>query len=199
MPEGGTVGRRRRAVFLDRDGTINRNAPAGDFVRSPEALELLPGAAGAVSRLNAAGYAVVVISNQSGVARGMMTLGDVRSVNARLEELLALEGARLDGVYVCPHASSDGCPCRKPRPGLLTRAAEDLGLDLARSWTVGDSARDLEAGRAAGTFVVLVHGDSYPGAREEAETLQPFASVATLAEAVDKILGPAARPRPSRT
>ncbi len=178
----------RPAVFADRDGTINRNPTRGDFVTQPEDLDLLPGAPEALRRLKDAGYLIVVFTNQSGVGRGVMSAGDVRAVNARMSELLAEAGAPLDGVYFCPHLDKDGCECRKPKPGLLTRAAAELGIDLARSWGVGDGARDLEAARAAGCRVVLVHADAYPGQREAGEALVPDASVPDLSAAADVVL-----------
>jgi len=178
----------RPAVFADRDGTINRNPTRGDFVTRPEDLELLPGAAEALRRLKEAGYLIVVFTNQSGVGRGVMSADDVRAVNARMGELLAEAGAPLDGVYFCPHVDQDGCECRKPKHGLLTRAASELGIDLSRSWGVGDGARDLGAARAAGCRVVLVHGDAYPGQREAGEALTPEASVPDLAAAAEVVL-----------
>ncbi len=178
----------RPAVFVDRDGTINANARRGDFVLRPDDLRLLPGAADALRRLKEAGYLLVVFTNQSGVARGVMTPADVEAVNARLGDLLAAAGAPLDGVYFCPHMDGDGCECRKPKPGLIKRAAEELGIDLSRSWGLGDGARDLEAARAAGCRVVLVHGDSYPGERDAGEALSPEASVPDLAAAAEVVL-----------
>jgi histidinol-phosphate phosphatase family protein len=117
-----------------------------------------------------------------------MTTADVETVNEHLGDVLAEGGASLDGVYHCPHVNEDGCECRKPKPGLLTTAAEELGIDLSRSWGVGDGARDLEAARAAGCRVVLAYEDSYPGQREAGEALSPEASVPDLAAAVDVIL-----------
>jgi D-glycero-D-manno-heptose 1,7-bisphosphate phosphatase len=149
---------------------------------------LVPGAAEALARLRAAGYRIAVYTNQSGVARGVMTEDDVRAVNSRLRELLAEEGAELDGVYVCPHSEADGCDCRKPLPGLVLRAARELGADTRWSWGVGDASRDLEAARAAGCRAVLVHAHSAPGERERAERLGPEASVPDLAAAADFIL-----------
>src|SRR5687768_8244975 len=108
-------------AFLDRDGTINAPPPEGEYVTRPEALELLPRAGEAIARLNAAGWRVVVVTNQRGVALGRMTLSDVRDVHARLREELADRGAHLDGVYVCPHAEGT-CGCRKPAVGLFEQA-----------------------------------------------------------------------------
>ena len=152
VPESEGIGP-RRLLFLDRDGTIivERNFP-----RNPDEVELLPGAAAAIRRLRARGLAVVVVSNQSGIGRGYLTFEDASRVNARLLELLAAEGTTLDAIYFCPHAPADGCGCRKPRSGLLLKAAEEFGADLSRSFLVGDKAADVEAGRAVGTTTVLV-------------------------------------------
>ena len=150
----------RPAVFLDRDGTLTLES---DWVRSPDDLVLLPGAARAVRRVNEAGLAAVLVTNQSAVARGLIDERALSAIHARLAAQLAADGARLDGVYWCPHHPTEGvgelrvaCGCRKPAPGLLLRAAAELGLDLARSWIVGDAARDLEAGERAGVRGVLV-------------------------------------------
>ncbi len=178
----------RAAVFLDRDGTISVNATHGDFVSRPEDLRLLPGAPEALCRLKEAGYLLVVFTNQSGVGRGIMTAADVESVHARLGEILSQAGAPLDGIYYCPHVDADDCECRKPKTGLLLRAAKELGIDFSRSWGLGDGARDLEAARAVGCRVVLIHGDSYPGQREAGEALSPEASVSDLAAAADVVL-----------
>jgi D-glycero-D-manno-heptose 1,7-bisphosphate phosphatase len=150
----------RPAVFLDRDGTLNEEV---DYLHRPGDLVMIPGAAAAVARLNARGIPVVVVTNQSGIGRGYYGMEDFQSVMDRMAELLALEGARMDAVYVAPHheqgqgdyAHPDH-PDRKPNPGMLIRAAVEHGLDLAASWVVGDKAIDLEAGRAAGCRVALV-------------------------------------------
>jgi D-glycero-D-manno-heptose 1,7-bisphosphate phosphatase len=148
------------AIFLDRDGTLNEEV---DFLSDPEHLVMIPGAAAAVARLNARGVPVVVVTNQSGIGRGKYGWQDFTAVMERMEELLALEGAWIDAVYASPHhehaqgeyAVADH-PERKPNPGMLLRAAEEHGLDLSRSWMVGDKALDLEAGRRAGCSVALV-------------------------------------------
>ncbi|MDR3682667.1 MAG: HAD family hydrolase, partial [Geothrix sp.] len=148
------------AIFLDRDGTLNEEV---DYLSDPEQLVLIPGAAAAVARLNARGIPVVVVTNQSGIGRGKYGWQDFAAVMSRMGTLLALENARIDAVYASPHhekgqgeyAVADH-PERKPNPGMLLRAAEEHGLDLARSWMVGDKALDLEAGRRAGCKVALV-------------------------------------------
>jgi len=163
----------RPAVFLDRDGTIVREA---GYLRSPAQLRLLPGAAAAIRRLNGAGFAVIVATNQSGIARGMLTEEDLALVNGALQRRLARRGARVNACYFCPHHPEVGspkyrrrCRCRKPAPGMLLRAAKDLDLDLARSFAIGDSARDLLAGRNAGARAILVR-TGY-GRRTEAELM----------------------------
>lgn len=148
------------AIFLDRDGTLNEEV---DYLSDPDQLVLIPGAAAAVARLNALGIPVVVVTNQSGIGRGKYDWRDFAAVMARMEALLALEQAKVDAVYASPHhelglgeyAVKDH-PERKPNPGMLTRAAQEHGLDLSRSWMVGDKALDLEAGRRAGCRVALV-------------------------------------------
>ena len=140
----------RAALFVDRDDTLIRDVPDhGD----PQRVELLPGAARALRWVREAGLRIVVVSNQSGVALGRITEDAVRAVNARVDALLRAAGAGVDGAYWCPHhpERSGPCDCRKPAPGLLQRAARELGIDLAASLTVGNAARDLEAGRRAGT------------------------------------------------
>jgi D-glycero-D-manno-heptose 1,7-bisphosphate phosphatase len=150
------------AVFLDRDGTINEDT---GYVSDPEDLIVLPGAAEAIKRLNERGIKVIVITNQSGVGRGYYTANDVRAVNERLEELLLLDGARLDGIYYCPHSPDQMCGCRKPETGLIVRAAAEHEIDLKRSFVVGDKAADVEmAKRAEAKGILVLTGK---GAEEE--------------------------------
>lgn len=144
----------RRAVFLDRDGTLLDEL---GFLSRPEDLRLLPGAAEGVRLINQAGWSAVLVTNQSGIARGLFGEPELAAVHARLAEELAAHGAHLDALFHCPHHPEQGlgalrrtCACRKPAPGLLLEAAERLGLALGASWIVGDSQRDLEAGRRAG-------------------------------------------------
>lgn len=143
----------RPAAFVDRDGTINVER---HYLGSPEELELISGAAAGLKQLREQGYVLVVLTNQSGVARRYFTLDAVAAVHARLAEMLAAEGVTLDGVYICPHGPADACDCRKPLPGMALKAAADLGLDLARSVMIGDKAADLGLGRAIGARTVLV-------------------------------------------
>ena len=176
------------AVFLDRDGTLNEEV---GYLSRPEDLRLLPGAAAAVARLNARGVPVVVVTNQSGIGRGYYGWQDFSAVMSRMGTLLALENARIDAIYASPHheagqgeyAVADH-PDRKPNPGMLQRAAEEHGLDLARSWMVGDKAIDVEAGRRAGCRACLVRTGYGAGEGDcGADLVAP-----DLAEAVGHIL-----------
>lgn len=141
-------------VFLDRDGTLNRDD--GGYLADPDGLELLPGAAEAVAALNAAGVKAVVVTNQSGVGRGLIAPDALRRVHARLIAQLAERGAALDGIYVCPHRPEEGCACRKPGAELALRAARELGVDPSWSAMIGDKAVDVELGRRLGGLSVLV-------------------------------------------
>lgn len=158
------------AVFLDRDGTITRER---GHICDPDDLELLPGSADAIRRLREGGWRVVVVTNQSHVARGVVTEADLQQMHRRLRELLDREGAAVDAVYHCPHHPEGTvaqyaveCDCRKPRPGLLQRAAVDLGLDLPQSVMVGDAARDVQAGWAAGVRACFLVRTGHGGAAQ---------------------------------
>jgi D-glycero-D-manno-heptose 1,7-bisphosphate phosphatase len=156
----------RSAAYLDRDGVINAmvETSAGiDSPQRPEDFELLPGAAGAIRRLNDLGLAVVVVSNQPGIAKGKSSPALLSATTDLLHAKLAAEGAAVDAVYYCLHHPDAVvseykavCDCRKPRPGMLLAAAAEHDLDLSRSWMVGDQDRDIEAGRSAGVETILV-------------------------------------------
>jgi D-glycero-D-manno-heptose 1,7-bisphosphate phosphatase len=148
------------AFFLDRDGVLIEEV---HYLAAPDQVRLIPGAAEAVARLNGLGIPVVVVTNQSGVARGHFPETRVAEVHAHLDHLLADRGAAIDRYYYCPHHPTAGlgpyrveCECRKPRPGMLLRAAADLGLDLPRSFLIGDNVSDVQAGTRAGCGTVLV-------------------------------------------
>jgi D-glycero-D-manno-heptose 1,7-bisphosphate phosphatase len=150
----------RRAVFIDRDGTINEEK---EYLYRSEAFEFIPGAPEAIKVFNEAGFLVVVVTNQSGVARGYYGEDDVRSLHRHIDELLMSYGAKVDAYYFCPHHPLNGvgvyrieCACRKPMPGMLLKAASDLGIDLSRSWMIGDKLVDVEAGISAGCSSAMV-------------------------------------------
>jgi D-glycero-D-manno-heptose 1,7-bisphosphate phosphatase len=149
-----------RAVFLDKDGTLVENVP---YNVDPARIVLSPGAADALRTLASAGYLIVVVSNQSGVARGLFDVSRLADVERALRDLVSHEGVSLDGFYFCPHVPDGAiagyaiaCECRKPAPGMLVRAANELGIDLHRSWMVGDILDDVEAGHAAGCRTIFV-------------------------------------------
>lgn len=165
-----------KAVLLDRDGTVIADK---GYVTVPEQVEVLPGVPAAIASIRAAGWKVFVVTNQAGVAKGLITEEELAGIHMRLVMMLGAEGAELDGIYACPH-HPDGsvpdyaieCGCRKPRAGLLRQAASEHGLDLAGCVMVGDSLRDLEAGREAGTATVLVltgHGREAAAAEHGAD------------------------------
>ena len=184
---------KRRAVFLDRDGTLNRER---GFVRSPDELEVLPGVSEALERLRAAGFLPVVLTNQSGIARGLYSEVDLAQVHAELD---ARTGHRIAAYFHCPHHPEaighpygGECTCRKPRRGLLAQAVEVLGLSLPDSWLVGDSARDLLPARGLPLRTVLVQsGKPWEPevARLRAEAAEPTCVVADLAAAAAAITG----------
>jgi D-glycero-D-manno-heptose 1,7-bisphosphate phosphatase len=145
----------RRAVFLDRDGTIVDDP---GYLHKPEQVKLFPGAAEAIRRLNAADYLVVVVTNQSGIARGLYTVADYRAVERRLGDLLGAHGARIDVSYFCPHhpQAPEPCACRKPRTKLFLDAQAALGIDFTRSWWVGDRLSDVQPALTLGGKGILV-------------------------------------------
>jgi D-glycero-D-manno-heptose 1,7-bisphosphate phosphatase len=146
----------RPAVFLDRDGTLIEDV---GYPRDPEAVRLLDGAPEALAALRRAGFALVVVSNQSGIGRGLVSREEADAVHARFVRELQARGVELDDVRYCPHAPEEACACRKPAAGLLLDSARELGLDLDRSFMVGDKPADVEAGRTAGCRTVLFGGD----------------------------------------
>lgn len=151
----GGAGGPRRAVFVDRDGTLNEAPAAGRYIRDPRELRLLPGVARAIRTINSAGALAVLFTNQRWLAAPGVPRSAFLPLAERLRDLLAKEGAYLDAYYVCPHQAGT-CACRKPAPGMLRRAEVDLGVDLSRSVTIGDSPADVAAGRAAGVRSALL-------------------------------------------
>ena len=179
----------RAPIFLDRDGVINENR--ADYVKSWAEVDILPGALRALRRLSETAFRVVVVTNQSAVGRGIIALSQANEINRRLLEVIRDAGGRIDGVYLCPHHPDQRCACRKPQPGLLRQAASDLGLDLARSYLVGDSRTDLQAAVAVGAQGILVLTGR---GKETAQSFGPkqrtrWPTVADLEAAVALILG----------
>jgi D-glycero-D-manno-heptose 1,7-bisphosphate phosphatase len=143
-----------RAVILDRDGVINHDS--ADFIKSPSEWHPITGSLDAIAALCHAGFAVLVLSNQSGIARGLLSQESLDAIHTRLHDELARRKASLAGVWICPHAPQDGCDCRKPKPGLFFKASKQLGFELKDTPAIGDSLRDLDAAAAAGARPVLV-------------------------------------------
>jgi D-glycero-D-manno-heptose 1,7-bisphosphate phosphatase len=177
-----------KLVILDRDGTINEDRD--DFVKSPDEWVPLPGALEAIARLNHAGWHTVVATNQSGLGRGTFDMATLNTMHAKMNQLLAGHGGRIDAVFFCPHAPDDQCNCRKPMPGLFMQIGERFGVELADVPTVGDSLRDLQAGAAVGCPTHLVRtGKSMGLDAEQIERLceqvpgtQVHASLAAFAD-----------------
>ena len=169
----------QKAIFLDRDGTINKHI---GFLRKPEELELLPGAAEAIRKINTSGFLAIVITNQPVIARGEVTVEELNTIHDKLETMLGREGAYIDGLYYCPHHPDKGfegevpelkidCDCRKPKPGLILRAAKDFNIDLGSSWMIGDGKNDVGAGKNAGCRTGLIGTDKSLDADITADSL----------------------------
>lgn len=169
----------RGAVFLDRDGVIIRDT---GYVSDPRCVELLPGVGEALRELQKSRWPLIVVTNQSGIGRGIFNHKDHLMVRRRMESLLALEGVRLDLYLYCPHAPEDQCHCRKPRPGLVLRASQKMRLDLSGSFVVGDKMSDVELAWNVGAKGILVGGG-------QGTPAGPVILAADLLEAAEVILG----------
>lgn len=172
--ENGTVEARnlknkQKAIFLDRDGTINKYV---GFLRNIEQFELLSGVSEAIRKINQSGYLAVVVTNQPVIARGEVTYTELQEIHNKMETTLGKDGAYLDGIYFCPHHPDKGfkgevkelkinCNCRKPNPGLLLQAASDFNINLEQSWMIGDGKNDIQAGKNAGCKTVLIGDDEF--------------------------------------
>jgi len=174
-----------KAAFLDRDGVIIGKAPEGGYITCWDQVRFLPGAWEAIKRLTDAGFAVIVVTNQRGIAKRLMTEADLEEIHTRMKEQLAQAGVFLTAVYYCPHEIFDQCRCRKPEPGMLLKAAQEFDIDCTKSWMVGDALSDIEAGEKVGARTVLI---SDSGISHRAGHSAPDFIVHDLAQAVDKIL-----------
>lgn len=152
------VQKQKRAIFLDRDGVINKKMPEGDYVKNWQEFEFLPGVVDALRFLTQKGYEIFVITNQRGVALGRMSKEEVEDIHRRMCEELRNNGAEIKAVYYCPHDYNQ-CECRKPAPGMLIQAAQDHNLDLAQAVFIGDDEKDMEAARRAGCRGLMVNVD----------------------------------------
>ena len=189
---------KKKAVFLDRDGVINKNVPR---LTKPDQFTLIPGAAEAIKKINRSGLLAVVVTNQPVIAKGFCTFEGMEKIHKRMNNLLAKECARIDAVYICPHHPEKGykgevaslkieCGCRKPLPGLFLQAEKELEIDLKRSWVVGDSYSDVAAGRRIGARTILLTSGGSSGGRNEEGLSEVKADyvLKNLSEAVKFIL-----------
>lgn len=167
--EGRNLKNKQKAIFIDRDGTINKYV---GFLRDTERFELLGGVSEAIKTINQSGYLAVVVTNQPVIARGELTYDGLQEIHNKMETLLGKDGAYLDGIYFCPHHPDSGyegeikelkfeCECRKPKPGMLLKAAQDLNIDLEQSWMIGDGMNDIQAGKNAGCKTALIGSEDY--------------------------------------
>lgn len=145
-----------QTIFLDRDGVINRNSAPGDYVKSWEEFQFLPGAIAAITRLTKAGFRLLVITNQACISKGIVSWATLHEIHTRMMEEVDRAGGHLEAVLCCPHLEGAGCDCRKPAPGLIRRAQKEYRVDLARAILVGDSLRDVQTGAAVGVPSIMV-------------------------------------------
>ena len=171
-------------VFLDRDGVINEDS--ADFIKSWDEFKFLPSALEAIALLAKNGYRVVIVSNQSGLGRGLFTQAALDEIHRKMTAAIVAAGGRVDGLYYCPHTPEAACDCRKPKPGLFFEAARELGIELSTAWSIGDSYRDVEAANAAGIRSILLHRD-LPDPFEPCDP-STYVRAATLMDAAQLVL-----------
>ena len=159
-----------KVVFLDRDGTINRDSP--DYIKSREELEFLPGSLEAINKLTRHGFVSIVVTNQSAVPRKLISLKELEFVHNMMTLTVALNGGEIKDIFYCPHMPDEGCDCRKPEPGLIFQAREKYEIDLTAAVMVGDSAKDIECARRAGCGAVLVKSGQKDDVEAELKTRQ---------------------------
>ena len=183
------------AIFLDRDGVIMENRP--NYVRSWDDVKLYPQALQALAQIRHILYKIIVITNQSAVGRGIITLEEAQAINDRLVVEVRKRNGRIDAVYMCPHAPSDNCQCRKPKPGLLLQAAADHNIDLSRSFMIGDALTDLAAGVAANishTILLRTGRGSAQAQLPETDQFNPLCIYNSLADALKPFWQPTKKP-----
>jgi D-glycero-D-manno-heptose 1,7-bisphosphate phosphatase len=169
-----------KGIFLDRDGVIIRKAPEGDYVRSWNEVEFLPGSLEAIAAFSRRGYKVIIITNQRGIATGKIEATHLQNIHDKIKEVVHCNGGQITGIYHCPHDKPEQCQCRKPKPGMLLRAANEHKLRLSECWMIGDACSDIEAGRSVGCRTVFIsratESCSHPGMPEvRVETLEAAA------------------------
>ncbi|MDO8527718.1 MAG: HAD-IIIA family hydrolase [Deltaproteobacteria bacterium] len=156
LPETEAFLKPKKVICLDRDGVINKKAPEGDYVKSWAEFEFLPGAKEAVRLLTEKGYDIYIITNQAGVARGMMSHNDLEEIHKNMQAELQMTGGKIKKIYACTHGWNEGCACRKPKPGMLFQIAKENHVDLSKIFFIGDDDRDMQAGKAAGSKTILI-------------------------------------------
>jgi len=152
--------KQKKVIFLDRDGVINKKAPKADYVKNWNEFEFLPGAIEALKILTQNGYNIYIISNQAGIARGIMTENDLKEIHRNMLNELEKKGGKVSDIYYCPHGWDDGCECRKPKPGMFFQAAREHHIDLTKAVFIGDDERDIQAGNSAGCKTILVNSEN---------------------------------------
>ena len=178
---------KKPAVFLDRDGTVIFDK---NYLSSPEQVKLYSYSAESINKLRKAGFKIIVVTNQSGIARGMFGEKELKKVNKKFTDLLKEQGAKIDGLYYCPHIDENKCSCRKPKTGMVLQAAKEHNIDLEKSYTVGDSVRDYLLGYNSGGKGILVltgHGKKQQKKIKE-QKIKPLAVCATLKQAANLII-----------
>lgn len=177
-------------IFLDRDGVIIENRP--DYVKRWDEVQFLPGTLHSLAGCKDSPYRIIIITNQAGIGRGLISRTEVYEINRRILAEIDLAGGRIDAIYVCPHTPEENCACRKPQPGMILQAAADLHIDLPRSMLIGDNISDLQAGRSAGVGqLALVRtglGEAF-ASQLQAANLSAVPVFADLAQALAEILG----------
>ena len=176
-----------KAVFLDRDGVINRKAPEGQYISCWDEFRFLPGVFSSALNLQQAGFKIIVVTNQRGLALGEVSLADLQDIHARMKTRFAERGVTISAIYFCPHDISENCLCRKPKPGMLMQAAAEHKLELSSCWIIGDAASDIRAGASARCRTARILPPSFVRANDPtAETAEVVAP--DLSEAVRSIL-----------
>jgi len=174
-----------KAIFLDRDGVINRDAGFGGYITSWKVFEFLPGSLEALKKLNQAGFKVIVISNQAGVAKGLYSKEDLDELTQNMLKEIEASGGKIASVNYCLHQDEDNCDCRKPKTGMLTRVAHDMEIDFSNTFLIGDSRRDILAGKAVGCKTIFVLSGN---TKLENLDVKPNFIAGNLLEAINKIV-----------
>jgi len=155
------VRRKYKCVFLDRGGVINKKAPEGDYIKNWSEFKFLPGVKEALKKLNKADFLVIIIANQRGITKGIMSEEDLKAIHIKIIEKLSKIGAKIDKIYYYPHDEKDNCECRKPKIGMLIEAEKDFNIEMSKSWLIGDSNSDIVAGQKAGCKIILINEKLY--------------------------------------